>query len=127
MEKTIRANGYRKIYYGTTNENVDITEQLLNSLKVTDKLVDENDILYIDTKEIFNHNRMIIAVPESKTLQLVEDSTSTQDLTKLLLIKEKKIEILDENRNESVIYNVYDKSWAGSFGNETWKIKIKNN
>lgn len=127
MEKTIRVNGYRKIYYGTTNENVDITEQLLNSLKVTDKLVDENDILYIDTKEIFNHNRMIIAVPESKTLQLVEDSTSTQDLTKLLLIKEKKIEILDENRNESVIYNVYDKSWAGSFGNETWKIKIKNN
>ena len=127
MEKTIRANGYRKIYYGTTNENVDITEQLLNSLKVTDKLVDENDILYIDTKEIFNHNRMIIAVPESKTLQLVEDSTSTQDLTKLLLIKEKKIEILDENRNESVIYNVYDKSWAGPFGNETWKIKIKNN
>jgi hypothetical protein len=59
-------------------------------------------------------------------LQLVEDSTSTQDLTKLLLNTEKQVEISSANGYDTITYNVYDKSWAGSFGNEIWKIIIKN-
>lgn len=122
----IKVDGYKNIYFGTTNSKSEISEELIKSLTAANKVVTEDMDLITKTINEEKHNRMIIAVPEDKTLQLIEDSTSTQDLTKLLLITEKKIEIFNENGNDSVIYNVYDKAWADSFGNEIWKIKIKN-
>jgi hypothetical protein len=126
MTLTVKVDGYKNVYFGTTNDKSEISEDLIKSLNASNKVITEDMELTTSTKNDDNHNRMIIAVPENKTLQLVEDSTSTQDLTKLILITEKKIEISSKNGLESVIYNVYDKAWAGSFGNETWKIKIKN-
>lgn len=126
MTLTVKVDGYKNVYFGTTNDKSEISEDLIKSLNASNKVITEDMELTTSTKNDDNHNRMIIAVPENKTLQLVEDSTSTQDLTKLILITEKKIEISSKNGLESVIYNVYDKAWAGSFGNEIWKIKIKN-
>ena len=126
LNKTIKVMGYRNIYFGTTDSKDAISSDLVKSLTASNRVVTEDTILETITEDSKNHNRMIIAVPEGKTLKLVEDSTSTQDLTKLLLITEKKVEIFNENGDDSVIYNVYDKAWAGSFGNETWNIKIKN-
>lgn len=126
LTKTFKVNGYRNVYFGTTDSDEPLTGDLIKSLNASNKSVTDDTILETVTEDSKNHNRMIIAVPEGKTLKLVEDSTSTQDLTKLLSITEKKIEILSENGEETVIYNVYDKAWAGSFGNETWFIKIKN-
>ena len=126
MEKTMNIKGYRKVYFGAIKANDEISEALIKTLNSNDKEVTEDNILEVKTLDSENTNRMIIAVPENKTLQLVEDSTSTQDLTKLMLNTEKKLEISSANGYDTIIYNVYDKSWAGSFGNETWKIKIKN-
>lgn len=126
LNKTIKVFGYRNIYFGTTDSKEEISNDLIKSLNITNKVVTNDTVLETVTEDINNHNRMIIAVPENKTLKLVEDSTSTQDITKLLLLTEKKLEIYNENSQETSIYNVYDKSWAGSFGNETWFIKIKN-
>ena len=126
LNKTIKVMGYRNVYFGTTDSKDAISSDLVKSLTASNRVVTEDTILETITEDSKNHNRMIIAVPEGKTLKLVEDSTSTQDLTKLLLITEKKVEIFNENGDDSVIYNVYDKAWAGSFGNETWNIKIKN-
>lgn len=126
LNKTIKVFGYRNIYFGTTDSKEEISNDLIKSLNITNKVVTNDTVLETVTDDINNHNRMIIAVPENKTLKLVEDSTSTQDITKLLLLTEKKLEICNENSQETSIYNVYDKSWAGSFGNETWFIKIKN-
>lgn len=126
MEKILNVKGYRKVYFGAINANDEISETLIKTLNSNDKEVTENIALEIKTLDSENTNRMIIAVPANKTLQLVEDSTSTQDLTKLLLNTEKQVEISSANGYDTITYNVYDKSWAGSFGNEIWKIIIKN-
>ena len=126
MAAHIHVIGYHNIFYGTTNEKTELSSDFIRTLNRADRPIGENDSLDIQTIDSENHNRFIIAVPSNKTLKLVEDSTSTQDLTKLLLITQKNVEVFSEDGSTSTIYNVYDKSWAGSFGNEIWKIKVKD-
>jgi hypothetical protein len=126
LTETININGYRKVYFGTTSFGSEITETLVKTLKSSNAEVTNDTVFEVETKEDDKHFRMIIAVPKNKTLQLVEDSTSTQDLTKLLLRTEKQITISSANDYDVETYNVYDKSWAGTFGNETWKIVLKD-
>lgn len=126
LNETIKINGYRNVYFGAVSNKTPIDVNFIKKLQKSNKEVNENDILEIVTKNIDNQYRMVIAIPSNKKLELVEDSTSTQDLTKLLLLTETQIEIPSENNYDTCIYNVYDKTWAGSFGNEVWKIKLKN-
>ena len=63
---------------------------------------------------------MVIASP--RTIKTVKNQTGTQDLTALLEGTKKTVKVGGVDNFSPIDYNVYDYTWKGAFGNETWII-----
>ena len=116
-------NGYSKVFYGTTNNDEDINDFNFRSyLKSTTNTLSDKKI---ELKTIYenNHNRMIIACPTTLVVESVKNAGGSQDITNNFKLVSADIPCANENIKFE--YNVYDASWPGSFGNETWIITFR--
>jgi hypothetical protein len=63
---------------------------------------------------------MVIASP--RTIKSVKNSTGTQDLTAILNGTKTVVNVGGVDNFAPISYNVYDNTWKGAFGDETWII-----
>ena len=117
---TYTVTGYRNTFYGTTSATDASDATFIRTLNKSNKAIAANNTISFDTKSSDGHLRMIIASP--RTIKSVKNSTGTQDLTALLEGTKKTVKVGGVDNYSPIDYNVYDYTWKGAFGNETWII-----
>ena len=117
---TYTVTGYRNTFYGTTSLTDASDATFIRTLNKSNKAISANNTISFDTKSSDGHLRMIIASP--RTIKSVKNQTGTQDLTALLEGTKKTVQVGGVDNFSPIDYNVYDYTWKGAFGNETWII-----
>jgi hypothetical protein len=117
---TYTVTGYRNTFYGTTNSTEACNADYIRELNKSNKAIAAGDTISFDTESSDGHLRMTIASP--RTIKTVKNQTGTQDLTALLVGTKTNIEVGGVDNFDPISYNVYDYTWKGAFGNETWII-----
>jgi hypothetical protein len=92
----------------------------IRTLNKSGKAIAANNTISLNTLASNNHLRMIIASP--RTIKSVKNSTGTQDLTSLLVGTKTTVNVGGVDNFKPISYNVYDYTWKGAFGDETWII-----
>lgn len=117
---TYTVTGYRNTFYGTTSSTNAADATFIRTLNKSNKAIAAGDTISFDTNSSDGHLRMVIASP--RTIKSVKNSTGTQDLTALLVGTKSTVSVGGVDNFAPISYNVYDYTWKGAFGNETWII-----
>ena len=117
---TYTVTGYRNTFYGTTSKTDAADATFIRTLTKSNKAIAAGDTISFDTNSSDGHLRMVIASP--RTIKSVKNQTGTQDLTALLVGTKATVSVGGVDNFAPISYNVYDYTWKGAFGNETWII-----
>ena len=117
---TYTVTGYRNTFYGTTSNTDTADATFIRTLTKSNKAIAAGDTISFDTNSSDGHLRMVIASP--RTVKSVKNQTGTQDLTALLVGTKATVSVGGVDNFAPISYNVYDYTWKGAFGNETWII-----
>ena len=117
---TYTVTGYRNTFYGTTSKTDAADATFIRTLTKSNKAIAAGDTISFDTNSSDGHLRMVIASP--RTIKSVKNQTGTQDLTALLVGTKATVNVGGVDNFAPISYNVYDYTWKGAFGNETWII-----
>ena len=117
---TYTVTGYRNTFYGTTSKTDAADATFIRTLTKSNKAIASGNTISFDTNSSDGHLRMVIASP--RTIKSVKNQTGTQDLTALLVGTKATVSVGGIDNFAPISYNVYDYTWKGAFGNETWII-----
>ena len=117
---TYTVTGYRNTFYGTTSKTDAADATFIRTLNKSNKAIAAGNTISFDTNSSDGHLRMVIASP--RTIKSVKNQTGTQDLTALLVGTKATVSVGGVDNFAPISYNVYDYTWKGAFGNETWII-----
>ena len=117
---TYTVTGYRNTFYGTTSKTDAADATFIRTLTKSNKAIAAGNTISFDTNSSDGHLRMVIASP--RTIKSVKNQTGTQDLTALLVGTKATVSVGGVDNFAPISYNVYDYTWKGAFGNETWII-----
>jgi hypothetical protein len=117
---TYTVTGYRNTFYGTTSKTDAADATFIRTLNKSDKAIAAGNTISFETKSSDGHLRMVIASP--RTIKSVKNSTGTQDLTAILNGTKTVVNVGGVDNFAPISYNVYDNTWKGAFGDETWII-----
>ena len=117
---TYTVTGYRNTFYGTTSKTDAADATFIRTLTKSNKAIAAGNTISFDTNSTDGHLRMVIASP--RTIKSVKNQTGTQDLTALLVGTKATVSVGGVDNFAPISYNVYDYTWKGAFGNETWII-----
>lgn len=117
---TYTVTGYRNTFYGTTSETDTADAAFIRTLTKSNKAIAAGNTISFETNSSDGHLRMVIASP--RTIKTVKNQTGTQDLTALLVGTKQTVNVGGVDNFAPIPYNVYDYTWKGAFGNETWII-----
>ena len=117
---TYTVTGYRNTFYATTSKTDAADATFIRTLTKSNKAIAAGDTISIKTNANDGHLRMVIATP--RTIETVKNSTGTQDLTAYLNGGKTTVMVGGVDNFAPISYNVYDYTWAGAFGNDTWII-----
>ena len=117
---TYTVTGYRNTFYGTTSNTGAADATFIRTLTKSNKAIAAGNTISFETNSSDGHLRMVIASP--RTIKSVKNQTGTQDLTALLVGTKATVSVGGVDNFAPISYNVYDYTWKGAFGNETWII-----
>ena len=117
---TYTVTGYRNTFYGTTSKTDAADATFIRTLNKSNKAIAAGNTISLETKSSDGHLRMVIASP--RTIKSVKNSTGTQDLTAILNGTKTVVNVGGVDNFAPISYNVYDNTWKGAFGDETWII-----
>ena len=117
---TYTVTGYRNTFYGTTSSTDAADATFIRTLTKSNKAIVAGNTISFETNSSDGHLRMVIASP--RTIKSVKNQTGTQDLTALLVGTKATVSVGGVDNFAPISYNVYDYTWKGAFGNETWII-----
>jgi hypothetical protein len=117
---TYTVTGYRNTFYGATSKTDAADAAFIRTLNKSDKAIAAGNTISLDTNSSDGHLRMVIASP--RTIKSVKNQTGTQDLTALLSGTKATVSVGGVDNFAPISYNVYDYTWKGAFGDETWII-----
>ena len=117
---TYTVTGYRNTFYGTTSSTDAADATFIRTLTKSNKAIAAGNTISFETNSSDGHLRMVIASP--RTIKSVKNQTGTQDLTALLVGTKATVSVGGVDNFAPISYNVYDYTWKGAFGNETWII-----
>ena len=117
---TYTVTGYRNTFYGTTSKTDAADATFIRTLNKSNKAIAAGNTISLETKSSDGHLRMVIASP--RTIKSVKNSTGTQDLTAILNGTKIVVNVGGVDNFAPISYNVYDNTWKGAFGDETWII-----
>ena len=117
---TYTVTGYRNTFYGTTSNTDAADATFIRTLTKSNKAISAGNTISFETNSSDGHLRMVIASP--RTIKSVKNQTGTQDLTALLVGTKAAVSVGGVDNFAPISYNVYDYTWKGAFGNETWII-----
>ena len=104
---TYTVTGYRNTFYGTTSKTDAADATFIRTLTKSNKAIAAGNTISFDTP---------------RTIKSVKNQTGTQDLTALLVGTKATVSVGGVDNFAPISYNVYDYTWKGAFGNETWII-----